>query len=207
MPRWNPNTVDRLTTGLAAVKLTADAAVPRDTRPSTSGNIVLLSGRPWGGQSGTATLVKDTWRCKLTHMATPWTIAGLGVITTVAAANGTGVMRFGIWARGSNGRPAAQLADWSALGTLDLTAAPGTLILDTPGLIVPAGEYFIGCAWAGTANTSPVLVTHAGLDAGTDSPTGNNSGYSYAASAATVPNPFVPAAGTTGGIAIFAKLP
>src|SRR6185503_19679040 len=61
----------------------AAAAVPRDTRPSTSGNVTILTGRPWGSNSGTVTFAKDTWRCTLTHMATPVTVAGLGVITTV----------------------------------------------------------------------------------------------------------------------------
>jgi len=190
----------------AAAQATADAAVPRDTRPSTSGNVTILTGRPWGSNSGTVTFAKDTWRCTLTHMATPVTVAGLGVITTVAAALGTAVLIFGVWSRDNDGRPATRLFDWATLGSIDLTAAPGTLVLATPGLVIPAGEFFVGCAWAGTAVTSPVLVTHSGLAAGTDSLTGNNTGYSYAASGLAVPDPFVPATGTTGGITVLMRL-
>jgi len=189
-----------------SAQTTADAAVPRDTRPSTSGNVTILTGRPWGSNSGTVTFSKDAWRCTLTHMATPITVSGLGVITTVAASNGTAVLIFGVWSRGSDGRPGARLYNWATLGSIDLTAAPGTLVLATPGLVIPAGEYFVGCAWAGTASTSPVLVTHSGLSAGTDSLTGNNYGYSYAASGLAVPDPFVPATGTTGGVTVLMRL-
>ncbi len=210
MAIWNSRPVSQtqlvtVEANLAAVTTTANAAIPSDTRPSTSGNVALLSGRPWGSNAGTTSFAKDTWRCHLTHMKTPWSVAGLGIITTIAASGGTGVLVFGSWVRGTNGRPENRLVDYVALGSIDLTQPAGTLVL-VSAVTLPAGEYFIGCAWAGTASTPPTVSTHSGLSAGTDSATGNNGGYTMAASGLTMPNPFIPAAGTTGAPAILVKL-
>lgn len=191
----------------AAAQSTADAAVPADQRPSTAGQVTVLTGRPW--ETNASTLVnwpKDQWRCVRTHIKDAWTIAGLGVVTTVAAVGGTATLIFGIWAVGPTGLPAARVADWGALGGIDLTAAPGTLTLSAPGLAIAAGEYYVGCAWTGTAVTGPTVSSHTGLVASSSSNTGASTGYRYDASGGSVPDPFVPLVTTTAGVIVLAVL-
>lgn len=192
----------------AAAQATANGCVPSDQLPSAPGNVTVLTGRPWGTNASTLTSwPKDQWRCIRTHNKDPWTIAGLGVITSIAASAGTANLIFGIWAVGPTGLPAARLADWATLGTINLAAAPGTLTLATPGLIIPAGECYIGCGWTGTSVTGPTISTHTGLVASSSSNTGASTGYRYDVSGAAVPDPFVPLVTTTAGIIVLGVLP
>lgn len=192
----------------AAAQVTATGSVPIDQFPSVPGNVTVLTGRPWETNASTlAAWPKDQWRCVRYHRRDAWTLGGLGVITTVAATAGVASLIFGIWAVGPTGLPGARIANWATLGSIDLTAAPGTLTLAAPGLIVPAGECYIGCAWSGTSVTGPTISTHTGLVASSSSNTGASTGYRYDASGAAVPNPFVPLATTTAGIIVLAVLP
>lgn len=194
-------------TAAGEAQATADAAVPADQRPSVAGNVTPLSARPWETNASTlAAWPKDQWRCVRVHLKDAWTVAGLGVVTSVAASVGTANLMFGIWAVGATGLPAARLADWSMLGVIDLAQAPGTLTLATPGLELPAGEFYVGVGWTGTSAVGPTITTHTGLMASTSSNTGASTGFRYDASGGSVPNPFVPLATTTSGILVLAVL-
>lgn len=215
MPLWNQryataSSVAIVAAAASAAQATASAAVPADAYPSTSGNATILTMRPWGG--GTATLagaqnLKDVWRVTKTHLHAAVTVAGLGIVLTNSATGGTATLIFGIFALGSDGRPAARQADWAALGSIDVTQAPGTVFLATPGLVVPAGEWAIGCAWTGTATTGPGMTGHSGVAAATDSLAGVNTGYRMSSSGAAVPNPFVPEASTVAGHVVLGLIP
>ena len=181
-----------------------------EERPTTSGNNTLLTARPWTTATGTTVFAKDAWRGVRTRLLSPWQIDGLTIITTVAATGGTAELIFARYAVTPSGRPGALVESYASRGAIDITAAASTLTLLTPGLVIPAGDWFIACAWTGTAVGSPTLVSHSGLIPSTDSLTGANTGYAHTISAgagASAPNPFVPAAIATAGIAIFAKIP
>lgn len=164
-------------------------AVPLPTVPTGAARRVPLSGYPFPSPTSTLTVVKDIWRFAPIKLDTARTVAGLGVNTVVAASAGTAVMIFGLFTVGATGRPDVRQADWSTYGSIDLTAAPGELTLATAGLTIPAGEWFVGLGWAGTAAVSPTMTVLTPLNPsiGSTPLVATQSGYSYSISGASVP--------------------
>ncbi len=166
------------------------------SQPLKSGDDLQLAGRPVSLVVGTGSHAKDTWRYMPIRLKTAITLSSIGVNTTIAASGGTAAMRFGLFAADADLKPAGRTLDISAThGTLDLTPVAGLQRLTTVGLVLPAGEYFIGCAWAGTASTPPTMSTLSGIHPMVTHSTfsATSSAYSESASGASTPT----AAGAT----------
>src|SRR5690242_19909293 len=105
------------------------------TRAGVAAAYTVLTGRPYGaGSTSTAAVSKDSWRYAPFRLDSAWVVDQLAVNTTVAATGGTAAMIFGLFVADSTGRPTTLQADWSGLGSIDLTATAGLLTLSTPSL-------------------------------------------------------------------------
>lgn len=235
MPLWNAN--QPTVAEVAAAQATADAALagadasmkiaangsdvadpmtfranvgamPLPTRANVSGQYAVLSGRPYAVNMTTLQVTKDTWRFAPFRIDSLWTVARLAVMTTVAAGGGTAAMIFGLFVADSTGRPAARQADYSSFGSIDLTAVAGPLTLVTAGLTIPAGEWYIGFAWSGTATTPPTMnvLNHSHPSVSSSPLSSTQGGYSYAASGASVPATAVPAAAALTSPAVWVQI-
>lgn len=175
-----------------------------------SGGRRLLSGWPYPSAIGTFALAKDTWRYSPLSLAKDLTVTHLSVLCSVAPTGGTALMVFGLWALDASGKPATRQADWSTYGSIDLTVgAGGESIVATGGLVIPAGEWAIGCAWTGTATTNPTMFATTGAHPGVaaNSIAVQANAYTQAVSGATPPSPAVPAATSAQGVAIYGVMP
>lgn len=179
------------------------------TRADVVGSWIHVTGQPFAITPGTGAKPSNLWHYMPTRFAAELRLSALAVNTTVAAAGGTALARLGLFALDSAGRPAARLADWGALyGGLDLTGAVGPRTLATPGLIIPAGEYAIAWAWAGTAKTPPTLTTLLGVhpSVATDSPSPTATAYAQNIAGASVPASATPNNTPTAGVVVWGKL-
>ena len=182
--------------------------IATDDAPAVSGMWTAMSGRPYPFTSTTGALAKDVWKFVPCRLGAAATFAALTVETTVPASGGTAAMIFALYSVGTDGRPLALLTDLSSAGSVDLTVAAGVLQRSFTATQFPAGEFFIGCAWTGTATVSPTLRVSASshprivdLAAGVVS----RSGYQASVSGATAPtSPTVSTTATTG-VVHFAK--
>lgn len=178
------------------------------TTGSTTGGNLLLSGHPMPMQVTVLTnLGKDTWRIAPVKLESPTTVSALKVVTTAAASGGTASMIFGLFSAPPGGRPDTRLVDLSTYGSIDLTATAGTLSLTTAGLVLPAGEWYLGAAWSGTATTGPSMYT---LNSSHPSIAGSNAAvpgnaYFLSQSGASVPSSITVSVGTVAW-AIWAAL-
>lgn len=173
---------------------------PAVTRPNISGQIAALNGRPYPvGSVSTAAVAKDSWRYAPFRLTSDWAIDQLIVNTTAAASGGTAALIFGLFVADATGRPAARSADYSSFGSIDLTATAGALVLSTPALTLPAGEWYLGYGWAGTASGNPTFTAAGGVHPQISSATFSASatGYTQSISGASVPS-----SATVGGVGI-----
>lgn len=205
------DTIARLAVGTNGYVLAADSststglawtpgAVPR--RPAFANSWTPITNRPLVVPgTGTGTLAKDSWRFLPLRLTEDLPIDALAVTTATAASGGTAALIFGLFAWGADNRPGSRQADYSSYGTIDLTQPIGTLQLATVGLTVPAGEWYLGLAWSGTATTSPIMQTVTGHHPAISnvSATTLASAYVQAVSGATVPTSA--SVSTTAGVA------
>ena len=187
-------------------RLSPTAYLP--ARAAVAGLWMHVTGMPFMIATGTAQKPVNTWNFMPAKFAADLALSALAVTTTVAASGGTAVALFGLFALDSAGRPATRVADWSVYGGLSLTGAIGPKTLATPGLIVPAGDYAIGWAWAGTATTAPTLTTILGVHPAiaTDLPSANANAYAQKLGGASVPANATPNTTPTAGVVVWGKL-
>ena len=179
---------------------TVQTQVPLSTRAGWN----ALTGVPlsMGATIGSA-LAVNVWRFAPFTLTQSLTIKGLAVETSTAASGGTSALQFAIFnADGSGGSPGTLNTDLVGQGTIDLTAAAGvrSMSLGTP-LTLPAGNYWIGCMWQGTATTSPITYVQTGPHpavTGTSAYARNLNGYTQTTS--SVPNPAVATTATAATI-------
>lgn len=195
----NPSTtpVDHVHPGIGA-----------DDAPVVTGMWTAMSGRPYPFTQTTGSLAKDVWKFVPCRLAAAATFTALTVETTIAASGGTAAMIFALYSVGTDGRPLALLTDLSSAGSVDLTVAAGVLQRSFTATRFPAGEFYIGCAWTGTATTAPTLrVIASSHPRIVDAAAGvvSRSGYQSAVSGATAPAlPTISTTATTG-VVHFAK--
>ncbi|GGD83216.1 right-handed parallel beta-helix repeat-containing protein [Microbacterium murale] len=150
-------------------------------------------------------MLPDAWRFMPLTLDRPIALSGLAVILGTAAASGTAAMRFGLWSIDSTGRPSTLVIDFGALATLDLTGATAERTMSFATQTIAAGDYFVGCAWSGTATTHPSLVgfagTHPSISSNAASTT--TSAYTQAVSGATTPSAPSTALAPAAGIAVW----
>lgn len=179
------------------------------TRAAVTGAWIHVTGQPLAVSPGTGARPANLWHYMPTKLLTELRVSALGVVTTVAPAGGTALARLGLFALDGAGRPAARLADWGTLyGTIDLGGAAGSKLLATPGLVIPAGEYAIGWAWAGTAATPPTLATLLGIhpSIASDAPLTVATAYTQNISGASVPASATVNACPAAGVTVWGKL-
>jgi hypothetical protein len=186
------------------------SAAPVPRRPGLAGQITPLTNRPLIiPGTGTGTLAKDSWRYLPIRLDQDLPVDALYVTTvTTPASGGTAVLIFGLFAADSTNRPAARVADWSSYGSIDLTQAVGVLPLATVGLTIPAGEWYLGLAWSGTATVSPILQTVTGAHPAIASVSAlvTGSAYLQSLSGATVPSGATPSTSATSAPMVHVKL-
>jgi len=183
------------------------AALPARSR--VPGAWIHVTGQPFMIVPGSAQKLADVWHYMPAKFTTDTPVSALGVCTTVAAAGGTALARFGLFALDATGRPAARMANWGVLyGGLDLTGAVGPKILPTVGLVIPAGEYAIGWAWAGTAKTPPTLHTLLGVhpSMAMETPGAAATAYTQNISGASAPVMATPGTSPAAGVIVWGKL-
>lgn len=187
-------------------RLSPTAYLP--ARAAASALWVHVTGLPFMIATGSAQKSANAWHFMPAKIAADLALSALAVTTTVAASGGTAVALFGLFALDGAGRPATRVADWSVYGGLNLTGAVGPKVLATPGLIVPAGEYALGWAWAGTATTAPTLSTLLGMhpSIAADVPGVTATAYMQKVSGASVPSNAAPNASPTAGVVVWGKL-
>jgi hypothetical protein len=181
---------------------------PFPQRPNVAGQWALLTGRPYAPSIGTGTYTKDVWRYVPFRIETSWTIDALAINVSTAAATGTATMIFGLFAADSNNRPSTLQTDWSTFGSVDLTTT-GVKTLTMTNVTLAAGDWYIGCAWSGTATpTNPVLSTFNTTVFPTiymSSATFPASAYSQSISGASVPGTAAPT-NVAAGAAIWIQM-
>lgn len=201
----------RYPTGSVAQLYTGAPASPLPSRAARTGSYLLLNGHPVTvGATTAGAMVKDQWRWTPIKLAAALPLASLTVLTTVAASGGTAAMIFALHAADSSIAPAALVTDLSTYGSLDLTTAAGAKTLATAGLIIPAGEYFLGCAWTGTATTSPTITLcngwHPSIADSVTPASINRNGYVQSVSGATPPSPATPSGAATQSVCMWGAL-
>lgn len=142
------------TTGLGSVR-------SRPRRTTVSARRQPLSGYPYPmGNAGAITLVKDSWRFMPLSVESTMTITNLVILLVTAATGGTADMKLGLYQANPDGTPGALATAYTP--TLDLTTGGGaekaTSTLAAGERPIPAGEWFIGLAWTGTATTAPTIA-------------------------------------------------
>lgn len=160
-----------------------------------------LAYAPFMPGTTTSALASGTWKFMPFTLTQATTLLALAVNTTVAASGGTAALQFAIFNNDGSSYPVGTLnADLSSSGTVDLTTAAGIHSLTlASGLALPAGNYWIGCMWQGTATTSPTLTVCTGGHpqvVGTSAFALNVNCYTQATT--SVPNPAAPTATSTG---------
>lgn len=168
----------------------------------------LLSGFPQAMQVGTVSWAKDVWRFMPLTLDADTAVGHLGTVWSTGATGGTANMIFALYGRDSFGTPSDLVADYSTYGSLDLTTGVGgEQLLETTGLTIPAGDWFLACAWTGTASSPPTIYATTGVHPSINaaSITQQASAFTKSISGATPPDP----AGTdthAQGIAVYAVL-
>jgi hypothetical protein len=183
-------------------------ALGRATPPAST--LVLgrrpLSCAPYPMSIGTTTWGKDNWRFMPMTLAKPLTLAYLAVLCSAAPTGGTATLIFALYALNSSGQPTTRQADYSSYGSIDLTVgAGGESTLTTTGLIIPAGDWAIGCGWSGTASTSATMFSTSGTHPGVASNgiAQQASAWQQSVSGASAPSTASVAGGAVAGIAVY----
>ena len=169
---------------------------------------IPLSGRPNSITTSSGPFAKDNWRLVPCYFNVAVSFKALTVETTQAASGGTAVLNFALYSVGSDGRPNALVTDLSA-ATIDLTATAGVLQNSFSSTAFPAGRFFIGCAWSGTATVAPRISTIANsLNSIVDSAPGftDASGYLAAASWSPPPSTLTVSTAASPGPVIFGQM-
>lgn len=178
-----------------------------DDPPAVSGTWTMMSGRPYPVTTTTTSMAKDIWRFVPCRLGAATNLTGLTIETTVAASGGTAALIFALYSVGSDGRPGALLT--TLPGSIDLTSAAGALQLTFTSTQFPAGEFFIACAWTGTATTAPtvrsIASSHPRIVDAAAGVTGR-SGYLLGVSGATAPASPTVSTTATAGLVHFGKL-
>ena len=160
--------------------------------------------------SGSVSLAKDTWRYMPLSLDAPISVSYLSTLLVTAATGGTAAMKFGLFAAASDGTPGALQTTFTP--TIDLTTGAGgevsTTALPSGERAIPAGDWFIGCAWTGTATGNPAISPIAGSHPSvTGSAVGaNHNAYSQSSSGSTPPSPATPASATVQGLCVWGIL-
>jgi hypothetical protein len=179
-------------------------------RPGLASQWTAITNRPlMVPGTATGTLAKDSWRFLPIRLTEDLTIDALSVATvTTPASGGTAALIFGLFAADSTNRPGARVADYSSYGSIDLTQAAGILQLATVGLTIPAGEWWLGLAWSGTATVSPIMQTVTGLHPAIASVSAVTTATAYlqAVSGATVPSSATPSTTATSAPMVHGKI-
>lgn len=178
-----------------------------DDPPAVSGTWTMMSGRPYPVTTTTTSMAKDIWRFVPCRLGAATNFTGLTIETTVAASGGTAALIFALYSVGSDGRPGALLTTLPS--SIDLTSAAGALQLTFTSTQFPAGEFFIACAWTGTATTAPtvrsIASSHPRIVDAAAGVTGR-SGYLLGVSGATAPASPTVSTTATAGLVHFGKL-
>lgn len=184
-----------------------DARYRQASRGALTGAYVPVTCHPYMTAALSLSFAKDNWRYAPIALRTDWAVDSLSINTTVAATSGTAALIFGLFACDTSMRPAGRQTDYSSYGSIDLTATAGLLTLTSIGLTIPAGEWYLGCAWTGTATGAPTLTCHSGMHPSVSANTAavNGNAYNQAVSGATVPSTAAPAAAVSSAYVVWAK--
>lgn len=132
------------------------------SHPSLSGGLLQLSGTPTSQPvtSGSA-VIKDRWHFMPIKLTRDVPVTQLRVETVgTAPSGGTCDGYFALYTPGPDGRPLTLYRDiTTTYGVFDMLGAIGFKTLETAGLVLPAGEWWMGWAWSGTATTGPSMKT------------------------------------------------
>jgi hypothetical protein len=203
--KWFKESGNATTTGWVAFD--TGISVPRSV---LTGARLLLNGHPYPATVGTASWAKDTWRWAPISLYSQMPINFFSVVATTNASVGTATMIFALYGLDAYNRPGAMAVDYSSYGSIDLTAgsAGAEKLLATTGLIIPAGDWYLGCAWTGTATGNPTMdaITGNHPEVASNAPGSNNNAYSQAVTGTTPPLPAVPSGAAASGIAVWAIL-
>lgn len=185
------------------------SATVADDPPADTGMWTMLSGRPYPMTATTGSVAKDIWRFVPCRLGNAMNFTGLTIETTIAASGGTAALIFALYSVGSDGRPNSLVTDLSSAGSIDLTATLGVQQLTFSSTAFPAGEFYIGCAWSGTATTAPTVRLLSGshpriVDAVAGALT--RAGYLAGVSGASAPPSVTVSTTATTGIYVFGKL-
>lgn len=182
---------------------------PRRTTVSTRRQ--ALSGYPFPmGNAGSVSLAKDSWRFMPLSVETGLSVTNLAVLLITAATGGTCDMKFALYSANADGTPGSLVTTYTP--TVDLSTGSGTekatSTLSSGERSIPAGEWFIGCAWTGTATAnpaiSPLVGTHpsvAGASVGA-----NQNAYQNSTSGGTPPSPAGASTTPAQGICVWGVL-
>ncbi len=154
------------------------ATAPLPTRPNNVGNWTVLTARPLALPISSGSYAKDFWRYIPFKIDANWAVSALAVNVTAVSTGGTAPLIFALYAlNGTTNQPGARQADWSTYGSIDMTQS-GIQQVVTTGLVIPAGEWYLGCGWTGTG-TTPTLSTFTGIHPAIaiNSPTTSSTAY------------------------------
>lgn len=208
------NAVARVAVGTNGYALTADSTQSAGvgwqqhmpSRAAVAASYLVLTCRPMVTAQGTTAPPKDQWRYMPLMLRTALTIDGFAVNTTAAATGGTAALIFGLFASDSSMRPAARQADYSSYGSIDLTATAGAQTLAAASLVIPAGEWYLGCGWTGTATGAATFTSHVGCHPSVSyTPVAANlaTAFAQSISGGSVPSSATPTTGGASGVVIF----